>query len=317
MNSRFTRGLVAGFSAAATFAVFFLLVDIVQGQPFRTPAYMSGLVFSFTTALPATARLAVFTVIHFIAFGLVGVAVVTLLDKLAVPPRLYLGVVLGFLLFDIIFYGSVVGLGVNVVRELGWPAVLAGNILAGIALFAYLKARSGLSVFTIGEELRNHRTIRQGLIAGIAGAIVVAAWFLIIDIAQNRMFFTPAALGSALFFGARAAGDVVINAAVVLGYTLVHFAAFILAGLGAAWLMEEADRYPPALIGMVLLFVTLEVLSLGLISAVAAWLFETVPWWTVLIANLLAAGAMVGYLWREHPALRGRLGAPLEETAAR
>lgn len=307
MKTRLTRGLVAGFIAAATFAVFFLLVDLLQGQPFRTPAYMSGLVFSFTTALPASARLATFTVIHFVAFGAVGMLVGWLLDKLAVPPRLYMGLAAGVLLFDVVFYGSVAGLGVDVVRELGWPAVLIGNLLAGTAMFAYLKARSGVRVFTVQDELRSHDTLRRGLIAGLLGAAIVAAWFFVIDLVQQRLFYTPAALGSALFFGASHPGDVAINTGVVLGYTLVHFAAFIIAGLGAAWLMEAADRHPPALIGVVLLFVTLEVLSLGILSAVAAWLFETVPWWSPVVANLLAAGVMASYLWAEHPVLQERL----------
>lgn len=306
MRTRLTRGLVAGFIAAATFAVFFLLVDLLQGQPLRTPAYMSGLVFSFTTALPASARLATFTVIHFVAFGAVGILAALLLDKLAVPPRLYMGLALGFLLFDIVFYGSVAGLGVNVVRALGWPAVLVGNLLAGAAMFAYLKARSGAHVFTVQAELRSHETLRRGLIAGVIGAAAVAIWFFIIDATQQRLFYTPAALGSALFFGASHPDDVVIGTGVVLGYTIVHFSAFIIGGLGAAWLMEEADRHPPALIGVVLLFVTLEVLSLGILSALAAWLFETVPWWSPVVANLLAAGVMASYLWHQHPVLRER-----------
>jgi hypothetical protein len=37
-----------------------------------------------------------------------------------------------------------------------------------------------------------------------------------------------------------------------------------------------------------------------MIAALAEWLFEALAWWTILAANLLAALAMLGYLFREH-----------------
>lgn len=137
-----SHGLAAGCIAAASFAAWFLLVDIVQGQPFLTPAYMSGLIFSFTTALPATARVATFTLLHFLAFGLIGIIVSGLLAKWQLEPHLYVGIAVGILLFGIVFFGSVIAFGVNIVRELGWPQVLAGNILAGLVMLGYLRARA-------------------------------------------------------------------------------------------------------------------------------------------------------------------------------
>lgn len=316
MSASVSRGLVAGFIAAAAFAAWFLLFDIAQGQPLATPAYMSGLVFSFTTALPASARLVAFTILHFLAFGAVGVLVATLSERWDMRPMLSLGIALGFLLFDIVFYGSILALGVNVVRALGWPQVLTANVVAGLALLGYLRVRAGLPLLTLGADLRAHDRLRRGIVAGLIGATAVAAWFFVLDAIQGPMFYTPAALGAALFFGASDAGVVVVNAPVVLGYTVIHYAAFILVGLGIEWLMAEAERHTPALLGMVLLVVTFEVASIGVLSLVASWLFETLAWWSPLVANLLAAAAMVGYLWQKHPALRTRMGEPLEEDLA-
>lgn len=316
MSASVSRGLVAGFIAATAFAAWFLLVDVAQGQPLATPAYMSGLVFSFTTALPASARLAAFTILHFLAFGAVGVLVSLLSERWDLKPMLSLGVVLGFLLFDVVFYGSVLLLGVNVVRALGWPQVLTANIVAGVVLLGYLRVRAGLPLFTLGAELRAHDRLRRGIIAGVIGATAVAAWFFVLDVIQGPMFYTPAALGSALLLGASDAGEVAISVPVVLGYTLIHYAAFILIGLGIEWLMAEAERHTPALLGMMLLVVTFEVASIGVLSLVASWLFETLAWWSPVIANLLAAAAMIGYLLRKHPALRTRMGEPLEEELA-
>jgi hypothetical protein len=317
MNASASRGLVAGFIAAASFAVWFLLVDVVQGQPLATPAYMSGLVFSFTTALPATARLIVFTILHFLAFGIVGALVAVLLDRWNMQPRLLLGIALGFLLFDIVFYGSVVALGVNVVSALGWPQVLTANIIAGVVLFGYLRIREGLPLLTLREQLAQRARLRRGIIAGVIGAAIVAAWFLIVDLAQGRLFYTPAALGSALLFGASSADAVTISPGVILAYTVVHFVAFIGVGLLVEWLLNEAEQHAGILVSAILYIAVLEVTSIGLISLIASWLLEAIPWWSPIVANLLAGAGMIAYLLRAHPGLRATLSRPLGEDLSR
>jgi len=47
------------------------------------------------------------------------------------------------------------------------------------------------------------RIMREGFIAGLIGAGAVALWFLIVDVIAGRPFFTPAMLGSAVFWGVR------------------------------------------------------------------------------------------------------------------
>ena len=121
-----TRGMVAGFVAAVVFAVCFLLVDVVQSRPFRTPVYMSELLLS-GRALPLAVKVALFTILHFAAFGLAGVVAAALLAAAEIKPNIGLGLVYGFVLFDVVFYGSVVLLGVDILRALGWPPGLLGN----------------------------------------------------------------------------------------------------------------------------------------------------------------------------------------------
>ena len=48
--------------------------------------------------------------------------------------------------------------------------------------------------------------LREGIVAGLIGAAVVALWFFVFDILRGRPFFTPGALGSALFLGSSTAG---------------------------------------------------------------------------------------------------------------
>ena len=45
------------------------------------------------------------------------------------------------------------------------------------------------------------RHLREGVIAGLIGAAIVAVWFLIYDAARGRPLRTPALLGAATFAG--------------------------------------------------------------------------------------------------------------------
>lgn len=155
--------------------------------------------------------------------------------------------------------------------------------------------------------LREHGAIRDGIVAGILGGVAVAVWFFLLDLVLGRLLYTPAALGSALFHGATTTADVQVTAATVLGYTAVHFAGFILVGIVFAALVIRAEKSPPLLMGLALLFVTFETLLLGLVAIVAAWLLEALAWWSIGVGNLLAAAVMAFYLWRTHPRLRGEV----------
>ena len=43
--------------------------------------------------------------------------------------------------------------------------------------------------------------LREGIVAGLIGAAVVALWFFVYDIARGEPFRTPSLLGSFVFFG--------------------------------------------------------------------------------------------------------------------
>lgn len=41
----------------------------------------------------------------------------------------------------------------------------------------------------------------EGIVAGLTGAATLAVWFLLLDSLDGRPFYTPSALGTALFRG--------------------------------------------------------------------------------------------------------------------
>jgi len=309
-----SRGVVAGVLAAGSLALWFLAVDLIRSQPFDTPMFVAGALAGHTIDGPASAGLlALYTLLHFTVFILIGMGVALAFERSRIAPHPLLGLVLGFLLFDLLFYTGVIVTGVDVVRELGWPEVLIGNLIAGVVLVGYLHLKLPGTRYSLSEALEQHRIVKEGLVAGLVGAVVVMAWFLLIDAFRGQLFFTPAAIGSALFQGARSAAEVQVTSGVIIGYTSLHIAAFLGVGFVAAALAVAAESEPPLLLGLALLFVTTEALFIGLLSIVAAWLVDTLSWWAILAANLIAALVMGVYLWREHPRLREKIEEDVEE----
>lgn len=307
------RGAIAGLAGAAAIAVWFLIIDAARGELFATPLFVASAILGLDNAQPTAVLLGLYTVLHFAVFAAIGVAVAWVLDRVHLPAYMALGLILGFLLFDLIFYVGVIVTGANVVDALGWPQVLVGNLIAGFALMGYLNVTGPEKVVRVRDLLRDHRTTREGLVAGLAGAAAVMLWFLVLDFVRGQPLFTPSALGSALFYGARGVAEVQITAATVIGYTLIHVGAFMTAGLLMSAFTEAARRNPPLLLGLVLFFVTFEVLFIGLIAIMATWLLDAMDWWTIVIGNLIAAGVMGGYLLHEHPELAENLSHDLEE----
>jgi len=304
------RGAIAGVLSATALVLWFFIVDSIAGEPLQTPRFLSGVLGGVTSIDLGGGGVVIYTIVHYAVFIVIGIVTAYVADWMDVVPSTLLGFVLGFLLFDIMFYGSVAVTGVDVVNRLGWPVVLAGNVIAGLVLFGALARMSGLPILRFGELLREHRTIREGLITGLIGAVLVAVWFLVADLLAGRpAFFTPAALGSAVLHGATAVESVQITFATVLGYTVIHVAAFVLTGLVAAMIFAAAENIAEAfLLGGVLLFVTFEVFSIGILAILSNWLLETLNWWNIAVANLVAAASMGAYLVRSHRTLMRDLG---------
>jgi hypothetical protein len=150
----------------------------------------------------------------------------------------------------------------------------------------------------------NH-VVREGISAGLIGAGAIALWFAIIDLVQGKMFATPITLGTSLgsiFFG----GDPPSQAGAFIGYTLFHFVLFAVIGIVLSWVVNSAERTPSAFIGFAGLFVAFEVGWIGW-TTVLSQSFGEISWLQVFVANLIAAGVMGWYMWRQHPALGKRV----------
>jgi hypothetical protein len=149
--------------------------------------------------------------------------------------------------------------------------------------------------------------VSRGVVNGLIGAAVVAIWFLIVDLISGAPFRTPAALASALLMGAAGPGHIVVTFGLVAAYTVVHVAAFVMAGVVFVALAEQAERAPAMSLLVLLTAILLDGLVLATLGVSAQWVLGTIGWWSVIVANFLAVLAMGWHVWRTHPMLQRRL----------
>ena len=160
-----------------------------------------------------------------------------------------------------------------------------------------------------------NRILREGFIAGCIGAAAVAIWFLIVDTVNGRPFFTPAMLGSAVFWSVHDPAQVVIQYSNIIGYTMIHVSAFVVVGCIAAALAAEVEEAPSTLFLVIVGFCFFEFGFYVLVAILAQPLLGALAWWNVAIGNAIAAFGMGYYLWREHPKIGEELRKhPLGET---
>ena len=141
---------------------------------------------------------------------------------------------------------------------------------------------------------------REGVEVGVLGATAVAAWFFVADLVAGHAFQTPYSLGLALqgFLGVSVAASMPLT---VLMYTIFHYLAFIFVGVVFAGIFAAADREPSILVGFAILFVALELASLGLTVLVGEQsAFRETAWYQVGAANLVAAFVMGTYMVQHH-----------------
>ena len=149
----------------------------------------------------------------------------------------------------------------------------------------------------------HHSAVREGVIAGVLGATVVAVWFLGVDVVAGHPLRTPELLGRALIsvlgpLGGEGAFTY------IAAYTVFHYLAFAVIGTLAAIAIHWSEREPTVLAGFAILFVVVEIGFYGLVGFLSEpGILGGIAWYQVLIGNLLSAAVMGVYLWREHPRL--------------
>lgn len=171
-----------------------------------------------------------------------------------------------------------------------------------------MAAQPGATAVTPGRTTPDvQKLYQEGMIAGIIGAAVIAVWFLLLDTIAGRPFYTPTVLGTALFrrgAGLASPETLAVSMEMVLMFTWVHGLVFAGFGGAASYLLGVAERHPSVAFGILLLFVVFQFGFTVVVMLFATPVLTALGWPAILVANLLAAGAMAAYFWLRHPRLR-------------
>ncbi len=302
------EGILAGLIGAAVVAVWFLAFDLWRGQPFLTPGLLGAAVFQGVNnpigVQPAVGNVLGYTIVHGLAFMAFGVVAASLMAVSEREPALFLAFVILFGSFEVFVFGVVGALGKSMLGALVWWAILAGNLLASLAMLWYFfRAHRALSRTLIGSW---GNVVREGIVAGLLAAAVVAVWFLAIDAIQGEPLRTPKLLGTALL---RQADPFTA----IVSYTIAHGIAFALFGIAGAMLIAGAERQPLFVFALVIFFTAFEVFFIGGVLIAARWVLDELAGWTVFVGNLLATAAMLAYFFKSHRELARRLTAAWAE----
>src|SRR5438552_17726036 len=151
---------------------------------------------------------------------------------------------------------------------------------------------------------------RDGIIAGLIAAAIVAVWFLIYDAARGYPFRTPALLGAAAIQGVRDPGTVAVSPSLVAQYTVLHGVVFAMVGILIAFLIVSAQSQPSRLLVVFIALLCFEVAFLAVLTWWAHPVVTTVRWWAILIGNALAAVGMLAYFFVGYRPLGRHLMGP-------
>jgi tRNA threonylcarbamoyladenosine modification (KEOPS) complex Pcc1 subunit len=289
--------LYSGVLGGSAVGAFFLVVDLLDGQPLFTPSLMGSVLFLGVAAEDVTqvhlAAVAYFSLVHIAAFAALGAVVSFVVSEVELHSRHPIEVLLVlFAIIEVAFFALAPMAMPGVIARLGIVRVGIANLLAAgsMSLFFVLYHRSAARE-TIKHNLADF--LFDAFYAGAIGGSTVALFFLAADLLDGQPLFTPSLMGSVLFLGISAEDVTKVHLGAVAYFSLVHFAACLGVGTLVTSLVHEIElysRHPVAV--LVVLFAIIEVVFLLVVSLEMPGVIARLGIVRVGIANLLAAGSM-------------------------
>lgn len=136
-------GFYAGATGAAIVALFFLVKDAIQHDPFYTPSLVGSVLFKGAAPGPAVpvdlAMVALFSIVHGGAFVLFGTLYDWILSRLKETPDLPLIAISCFVLLEMGVVSTASMLAPGLAEAIGYGPIGAANALAAIGMAVWLK----------------------------------------------------------------------------------------------------------------------------------------------------------------------------------
>ena len=139
------QGIVAGLLGAAGVAVWFLVVDLISGNPLYTPGVLGEAmlrVLGSSTVHGSTFNVVAYTVVHIVAFIGVGILASGLIEVSHRAPHVTIGFLLFFVVFETGFYFIAMFLSeFDALGRLNWYQIGGANVLASVLMGGYFWRR--------------------------------------------------------------------------------------------------------------------------------------------------------------------------------
>jgi hypothetical protein len=136
------EGMIAGAIGAAGVAAWFLLLDIVAGQPLFTPSALGGVLagnFASDSGAVHLPWVVGYTVFHFAAFLAVGLILSFVAHRAEREPSILAVFLILFVVFELGFYGFTAILAeTRLPGALAWYRVTGGNLIAAVLMGTYI-----------------------------------------------------------------------------------------------------------------------------------------------------------------------------------
>lgn len=148
------------------------------------------------------------------------------------------------------------------------------------------------------------RVVVEGLVTGLIGYVTVVLLFMVVNLLAGRpIFHTAGVLGSVLFFGLRDPAQALVEPGPVIAYNGLHMLVSMVIGLGAAWLVFQAEKHRPLWYVVFFIFLAGFIYSIAVMGVFAAEIVQVLSWPTIVMANVAAGVTAGGYLWWRHSQL--------------
>jgi hypothetical protein len=141
-HSPVREGLIVGAIGATGVAVWFLLIDIIGGQPLFTPSALGAVLagdFSSGSSEVHLPWVFGYTAFHFAAFLAVGLILSFVAHRAEQEPSILAVFLILFVVFELAFYGLTAILAeTRLPGALAWYRVAGGNLIAAVLMGTYM-----------------------------------------------------------------------------------------------------------------------------------------------------------------------------------
>ncbi len=158
----------------------------------------------------------------------------------------------------------------------------------------------------------SNRTLRDGIIVGLIGYVAVAALYAVFDlIAARGAFYTVDMLGKAVFRGLRDASvlglPMQLDTAAIIWYSGLHLILSLAIGLIVTSLIAYSEQHPEKSGAVLFVLIAGFVVTVAAVGMLTSSFRELLPWWSIVLANVLAVIFAGMYLVRRRPGTWERL----------